>query len=103
MYCFPYRDEFVGIGEHTDWDRTLARFFKNRKKRSQRLKPREFVAWPRGEYSDFAGRVSWGVVEFLSLHYAEDLPALARALARALTRELYVNPLDELIVVARPV
>jgi hypothetical protein len=81
VYCFPYRSEFVGIEEHVDWDKRLARDFKGRKKKSKHLRAHEFANWKRGGYSAFPARVSWGLVEFMALRFADELPRVAQAFA----------------------
>lgn len=71
VYCFPWRDEFVFVTEHADWDRDLERRYEDRE---DALAPREFMAWKRGVYESGPARVSWGVVSFLAAHRAEAFP-----------------------------
>ena len=79
VYCFPYRDEFVGVGEHTDWDVELENRFERRKKRDY-LKPDEFVTWRRGKYIDSSAKLAWGVVDYLAQRHVKKVPALLEEL-----------------------
>jgi hypothetical protein len=63
IYCFPYRDGFVGVGEHAGWDKTLAADFSKRAKKP--LEMSEFAGWRRGEWVDDAAHISWGAVDYL--------------------------------------
>jgi hypothetical protein len=71
IYCFPWRDEFVGVGEHTGWGAALARTYRERA-----LAPGDFLGWRRGAYRDHEARTSWGVLEFLLAREKAQLPAL---------------------------
>ena len=59
VYCFPWRDEFVTIGDHTDWDRSVARLYE------KDALGTDFLGWKRGGYRDREAKTSWGVVEYL--------------------------------------
>ncbi len=75
LYCFPYRQEFVGVGEHSGWANELKRRFKKRKK--QPLQFTEFAAWKRNTWNPDEVQLSWGFVEFLARHHPGTLPAAA--------------------------
>jgi len=81
IYCFPYRSEFVGIGEHGGWERELQRRFADRGKKKDVLDPREFTSWRRGRYRDEAARISWGVVNCLTRLHPTVLSLIAQSLA----------------------
>ena len=71
VYCFPWRDEFVGVGEHSGW----AGMVKNQYK-SASLKPSDFLGWKRGKYVDTAAKASFGTIEFLLAKHKDALPDL---------------------------
>ncbi len=71
VYCFPWRDEFVGVGEHSGWERVLEDWYGRVK-----LEVSDFAGWRRGVYQDREAKTSWGVVEYLLAHQREKLPAL---------------------------
>jgi hypothetical protein len=71
VYCFPWRDEFVGVGEHSGWNAALASTYRERDPA-----PGDFQGWRRGAYRDHEARTSWGVVEFLLAREKAQLPAL---------------------------
>lgn len=75
IYCFPYRKEFVGIGDHGGWSPNIKTQFKKRKK--DPLKPEEFATWQRNTWDEDKAHLSWGVVEYLAKHKPESLPAIA--------------------------
>lgn len=64
VYCFPYRDGFVGVGEHTGWDKRLASAFKSRKKDA--LTPHELFGLTRGGFDAAAAELAWGCVGYLA-------------------------------------
>ena len=58
IYCFPYRDGFVGVGEHSGWSRALKRL-------SGKEEDVDFSivsSWQRGTWDKEAARYSFGVV-----------------------------------------
>lgn len=63
VYCFPYRDEFVGIGEHTDWDALLEAAYAGRDAPALRLE--DFAKWPRGTWNTQAAHRAWGAIDHL--------------------------------------
>ncbi|MEM1452128.1 MAG: hypothetical protein AAF957_14420 [Planctomycetota bacterium] len=77
IYCFPYRQEFVGVGEHGGWEADLKRAFKKRKKRP--LEVDEFASWRRNRWSDEHAQLAWGFVEYLARHEPTALPEVAEA------------------------
>lgn len=66
VYCFPYRNEFVPVEEHFDWDRQLQRPFKKRKRTSDMLTVDELASLRRGAYDQQQALVAWGAIEFLA-------------------------------------
>ncbi len=77
LYCFPYRDSFVSIGDHSGWKKDLKRTFKGRKKKP--LEFEEIGAWRRNTWTDEHASLSWGLVEFLAYNKPGTLPALAES------------------------
>ena len=78
IYCFPYRNNFVGVEEHTGWDKVLQRRFAERK--GVLLDPSEFAGWERGVYVDEQAQLAWAVVDHLVEKHHKELPALLEAL-----------------------
>lgn len=76
LYCFPYRNEFVGVTDHADWDRTLRRRFKGR----DTLAMADLTSWKRGKWDGEQALRSFGVGTFLARHHADELPLLLDAL-----------------------
>ncbi|TAJ05067.1 MAG: hypothetical protein EPO68_16700 [Planctomycetota bacterium] len=64
VYCFPYRDGFVGVGEHTGWDKNLAAAFKARKKEA--LEASELFGLVRGGFDSASAEIAWGCVGYLA-------------------------------------
>jgi hypothetical protein len=71
IYCFPWRDEFVGVGEHSGWDKALQSRFQ-----SERLKAGDFMGWRRGKYLDPEAKASFGACAYLVALEKEKLPLL---------------------------
>jgi len=71
IYCFPWRDEFVGVGEHTGWDKAVQERYQ-----SAHLKSADFMGWRRGKYLDPEAKASWGACEYLLAKEKEKLPVL---------------------------
>jgi len=71
VYCFPWRDEFVGVGEHSGWDKVVQERYA-----SANLKPADFMGWRRGKYLDPEAKASWATCEYLLAKEKEKLPAL---------------------------
>lgn len=80
IYCFPHRTGFVGIGEHSGWDKSLARRFKALPEKP--VEAEDFALWRRGSYDEETAHLSWGLVSFLIHDHPEQLPAFAEALRR---------------------
>jgi hypothetical protein len=62
VYCFPYRDEFIGVGEHGGWKPQLASLFKPK---DSAPSWKSVAALQRGGYRDTAAAMAWGMAEFL--------------------------------------
>ena len=77
IYCFPYRGEFVGVGEHGGWESELKREFKKRKKNPLSLD--EFADWRRNTWDDHKAQLAFGMVEYLSRHEPAVLSEVAEA------------------------
>jgi len=75
IYAFPYRSDFVGVVEHEGWKAELRSSFKKRKKDPLRLA--EFVHWPLNTWDAERAGISWGVVQFFTLHRTDALPQIA--------------------------
>lgn len=63
IWCFPNRDGFVGVSEHSGWESELRRTFLKRK--SLPVSVEEVAGWQRGTWDDQAAALSWGLVTFL--------------------------------------
>ena len=77
IYCFPFRGEFVGVGEHGGWESELKREFKKRKKDPLSLD--EFAGWRRNTWDDHKAQLAFGMVEYLSRHEPTVLSEVAEA------------------------
>ncbi len=77
IYCFPYRNEFVGVGEHEGWRNEIRGEFKSRKKKP--LQFSEFSEWKRGTWDIDEAAMSWGFAQFLIQEKPGVLPALAES------------------------
>jgi hypothetical protein len=62
VYCFPYRDEFIGVGEHGGWKPQLASLLKAK---DSAPSWKSVAALQRGSYRDTAAAMAWGMAEFL--------------------------------------
>jgi len=89
VYCFPYRDEFVGVGEHGGWERDVRNLFKVREKKP--LRPSEFADWERGTYEHSTARISWGLLEFVLHEHPGKLPLVAEEFRVHVDRENRVD------------
>ncbi|MCE9595958.1 MAG: hypothetical protein K8S98_17350 [Planctomycetes bacterium] len=63
VYCFPYRDDFVSVAEHTDWDKMLAARFKGR---DVKLDLADFADWKRGTWNTATAHAAWGAIDHLA-------------------------------------
>lgn len=77
IYCFPYRTEFVGVGEHVGWRNEIKNDFKSRKKKPLELS--EFADWQRGTWDLDEAATAWGFVQFLIQEKPDAIPAFAEA------------------------
>lgn len=62
IYCMPYRDGFVGVGEHGGWLAALNSMYSDRAK--EPLRPQEF-ALVRGKWDDKLAKTALGVVDYM--------------------------------------
>jgi hypothetical protein len=64
LYCFPYRSEFVGVGEHTAWPSDLRNQFKARADKPFKID--EIAHWERGRWEASSARTAWGFVHYIA-------------------------------------
>jgi hypothetical protein len=83
FYCFPYRNGFVGVGEHSGWDRTLRSQWSKSK---DELTMADVAALQRGAWDDAAARHAWGAMAHLSRSHAKELPAVLKGFYEAWDR-----------------
>jgi hypothetical protein len=76
IYCFPYRDGFVGVGEHGGWAPRLRTLFGERSGRPPTAA--EIASLKRGRYVDDAAALAWGTARWL---LATERAALPRVLS----------------------
>ncbi len=74
VYCFPYRDEFVGVGEHGGWK---PQFQALAEAADDGFVMANIAMLRRGKYSDNAAAMAWGTAKHL-------LEAHGQALANAM-------------------
>ena len=74
IYCFPYRNGFVGVGEHGGWGNALRSAFKD--KGARPLEMSELAAWRPGTYDDRKAMLAWGMVDFMAGRHAASCSAL---------------------------
>lgn len=77
IYCFPHRNEFIGVGEHDGWRNEIRNRFKSKK--SEPLQLSDFADWKRGTFEHDHAAAAWGFIQFLAHEKPEVLPALAEA------------------------
>lgn len=63
IYCFPYRDGFVGVEEHAGWAPQLKTAFESRETNPPTAK--EIAALKRGAYIDTQAARAWGTAHWL--------------------------------------
>lgn len=73
VYCFPYRNGFVGRAEHGAWPKKLGRLAKQQ---GDGIALATFADWDRGSWEDESAVLSWGVAAHLAKHYPEVLPLI---------------------------
>ena len=78
IYCFPYREGFVGIGEHGGWGSLLASRFGARAPDWA-----EVAELERGRWDDAAAGLAWGAVTWLARERAAALPVLLERFRQA--------------------
>lgn len=61
FYCFPYRNGFVGIGEHDGWHQQL----KRDATQAATFSIDDLVSLRRGAWDDRGARMAWGLVQYL--------------------------------------
>ncbi len=81
IFTFPYKDSFVGIGEHSGWVKELRREFRSSKRKKKPLAIGELAAWQRGTYEEKRAGYSWGMITFLQTYYPDNLGAILREFA----------------------
>lgn len=74
LYCFPYREEFVGIGEHTGWPSEIRNQFKDRP--SKPLNLDEVATWKRGSFDAPSAHIAWATVHFIAANQPTKFAAL---------------------------
>ena len=83
LYCFPYRDGFVGVTEHTGWDKELKRMVKKR----DRVRMDELTSFERGTFDRTRAMYAFGAATFLAEHHAEELPGILEELQATIHRD----------------
>jgi len=84
IYVFPYRDGFVGVGEHGGWDHLLRNRFG---KRGEQPTMADITSLTRGRWDDFAAGMALGTVTCLVDDRPEDFIQLLEQLRRAWDRD----------------
>lgn len=74
IYCFPYRAEFVGVGEHEGWKSSLRSAFRKRKDPEDFVSIEELGAWQRGRFVEEEVANAWGTARFLVQKRPDALP-----------------------------
>ncbi|MEL6429598.1 MAG: hypothetical protein AAFP23_08695 [Pseudomonadota bacterium] len=93
IYSFPYRYEFVGIGEHTGWKSELKRAFKKRKK--EPLEMSELTRWKRNTWDDRCAALAWGMMTYLQATAPESLGQIAEAQRLTYKTETITESVDK--------
>lgn len=75
IYCFPGRDEFVSIADHSGWKNELKRRFAKRRK--QPLELSELAGWTSHAWDAESAETAWGFGRFLA---SQDPAAVSAAL-----------------------
>ena len=73
VYCFPYRNGFVGRAEHGSWPSKLKGVAK---KSAPAIEVDGLAHWKRGEWDDDKAVLAWGTATYLSQQHAEALPRI---------------------------
>jgi hypothetical protein len=74
IYCFPYRDGFVGIEEHGGWSPQLKAAFEARAQKPPTAS--EVASLKRGVYVDAKAALAWGSARWLLRQKTSSLPAI---------------------------
>ena len=74
IYCFPWRNGFVSIGEHGGWEADLRRAFGRREKKPLTID--ELAGIKRGNFDATQAGIAWGTIRFLAQNHAAALPKL---------------------------
>ncbi len=74
IYSFPYRDSYVGYGEHAGWGRALRAEFRRRQRRREPLTMEELGGLKRGTYDDPKAGLAWGTMTYLATFFPDALP-----------------------------
>ncbi len=83
LYCFPYRNGFVSVGEHGGWDKALRSLWS---KPTAPLSFKDLAALQRGKWDDRAAKHAWGVVAYVDQQHPEKLQQLLEDLRQAWDR-----------------
>lgn len=80
IYSYPYRNGFVGIGEHGGWAQPLSREWKGfARGRMEPVAIGQLAGYPRGRYDEQRIARTWGFWRFAAEHAGDGLaPLLAR-------------------------
>lgn len=62
IYCYPFRDSFVGVGEHGGWRNNLESQFRSKQ---AVLDFNRLASWQVGTYDDLQAGRAWGAVGFM--------------------------------------
>jgi hypothetical protein len=87
LYCFPYRNGFVGVTEHTGWDKELKRQYKKR----DDVDMDALADFGRGTFDRDSALHAFGAGTFLAEHHSEDLPRILEELFTTIRTEGRVN------------
>lgn len=74
IYCFPYRAEFVGVGEHGGWSPQLKSEFGGKLGAPPTID--ELASLRRGRYVDRSAGLAWGAARWLIREQPARLPAI---------------------------
>jgi len=74
IYCFPYRDGFVGVEEHAGWSPQLKNLFTSRETNPPTIA--EIASLKRGAYIDTQAAFAWGTAHWLMRSKTANLSAI---------------------------
>lgn len=78
VYCFPYRDGFVGVAEHRGWDKVLRSEYRRRDAGDLNLQ--KLSAWKRGSFDLWLAMRAWGTVTYLHREHPGKISAVLEEL-----------------------